>query len=186
MTLLNKVSIACTTPVSMDVSVKLFRVVCLMMEFFDIFNTNKAGVNGMHVPVRVLNHTNTCIIPENPITAWRSWSDSQTSSDLFSCPARVLMLSATCFIILRHALIIVQLPEPWQKMRVFWSFDELIVGKLEQVETFLLSFEHNVRLSSNNPKHYNVRHQDTYQLLRKPPSLCIPSPAWHLSLTLAR
>jgi len=72
MTLLNKVSIACTTPVSMDVSVKLFRVVCLMMEFFDIFNTNKAGVNGMHVPVRVLNHTNTCIIPENPITAWRS------------------------------------------------------------------------------------------------------------------
>ena len=34
MTLLNKVSIACTTPVSMDVSVELFRVVCPIIELF--------------------------------------------------------------------------------------------------------------------------------------------------------
>ena len=164
----------------MNVSAEVFCVVCPIIELFESFEYEQGWVQwNAYVPIWLLSHTNTCIVPENSITVRRSWSDSRTSSNLFSCPARVLMLSATCFIILQHALIIVKLPEPWQKMRVFLVFRR--VDCCKSLRILLLSFEYSVRLSSNKPKHYNVRQPGAKRKRIKPHTNCFGSlPAYPL------
>jgi len=174
----------------MNVSAEVFCVVCPIIELFESFQYEQGWVQwNAYVPIWLLSHTNTCIVPENSITVRRSWSDSRTSSNLFSCPARVLMLSATCFIILRHALTIVQLPEPWQKMRVFLVFRRVDCCKsLRTLLEFWIQREIIIQqtqtLQCPSTRSKKKKNQTTYQLLRKPPSLS--SLVWHLSLTLTR
>jgi len=84
MALLNDISIVRASQVPMNES---FRVVCRIMELFCSFKYEQGWVNdsvtspsqtNAYVRVQLLNHTNTCIVPENPITAadlsWVLWS----------------------------------------------------------------------------------------------------------------
>jgi len=86
---------------------EFFCVVYPIIKFFFIFGimVNDAVINpsqiNAYVHIQYLIHTNTCIIPENPITAWGSWSDYQTRLTLHNHPARVSMLFAMCF---HHAM----------------------------------------------------------------------------------
>jgi len=175
----------------MNVSAEVFCVVCPIIELFESFQYEQGWVQwNAYVPIWLLSHTNTCIVPENSITVRRSWSDSRTSSNLFSCPARVLMLSATCFIILRHALTIVQLPEPWQKMRVFFGLPKSWLLQKPENPPFEFWIQREIiiqqtqTLQCPSTRSKKKKNQTTYQLLRKPPSLS--SLVWHLSLTLTR
>jgi len=74
----------CATRLSMNISVESFHVVCPIIELFCYFEYEQGWVNesvsnlshiNAYVHVQLLSHTNTCVIPENPITVRRSWSE---------------------------------------------------------------------------------------------------------------
>jgi len=88
MALLNEISIARASQVPMNES---FRVFCHMIKLFVLSSTNKAVTSpsqmNAYVGVQLLSHTNTCIIPENPLTVQLIWvrsSDQNWDKDQFT------------------------------------------------------------------------------------------------------
>ena len=127
--------------------------------FFICGITNEAVVNdtvinpsqiNAYVHIQLLSHTNTCIIPENPITVWRSWSDYRTWLTLHNYPARVSMLFATCF----HRAMRCTGHSPdtatlTEDVSLFGLFEELIVAGAQKLKTLLINLDCNHPMNSN-------------------------------------
>jgi len=184
---LSEISIARASQVPMT---KSFRVVCRIIELFCSFKYEQGWANdsitspsqmNAYVRVQLLNHTNTCIIPENPITAQLIWvrcSDQNWDKDQFTLGSQV-------FLQMLNSVHLWRLAREWKDFLppILWflyqdaSFHERVrsheyVQLLGQrsthslqgsdlyqradVETFLRNSKCNVRLSSDEHKHHNV------------------------------